>query len=78
VEINGNHILDAGTSPLPFQGVDVVNLGQGEDDEVISLALGGEVRPAEDWAFRGSVEFPLTDEEDLYGWRMTWSVVFSF
>lgn len=78
VELNGYHILDAGSSPLPFQGVDVVNLGLGEDDPVISLGLGAEIRPAEPWAFRGAVEVPLTDEEDLYGWRVTFSIVYSF
>lgn len=78
VELNGHHILNAGTSPLPFHGLDVVNLGQGEDDAAVSLGLGGEIRPAEDWAFRGAFEVPLTDEEDLWGWRATFSIVYEF
>jgi len=80
VELNGYHITDAGTSPLPFQGVDMVNLGTGEDDPVVTLGLGGEVRPLQDLpvAARVAYETPLTDENDLFGYRWTFSVVWAF
>lgn len=78
VEVNGYHVLDAGASPLAFQGVDVANFGQGEDDPVVTFGFGGEIRPAGDWAFRGAFEVPLTEEDDLYGWRFTMSIVYSF
>jgi hypothetical protein len=78
LEINGYHITKAGTSAIPFQGADVFNLGQGEDDPVITIAPGVEFRPAEWVALRGAVEVPLTDKEDVYGSRLTFSAVFSF
>jgi hypothetical protein len=78
VELNGYHILEAGESPLPFHGLDVANLGRGEDDPAVSLGLGGEIRPAAGWAFRAAAEVPLTDEDDLWGWRATFSIVYSF
>ena len=77
-EINGYHTLDEGFAPLPFSGVDVANLGGGKSEDVITLGLGGEYRFTDSLAARAAYEFPLTDAEDLYGWRVTFSVVFSF
>lgn len=69
VELNGYHTIDAGTSPLPFHGVDVANLGTGEDDPVVTLGLGAELRPFDDLplAARVAYETPLTKENDLFG-----------
>jgi len=79
VEINGYHTLsDGDNAPLPFSGVDVANLGGGEGEDVITAALGGEFRPAEGFGLRAAYESPLTDNEDLYGYRWTVSVVWSF
>jgi len=78
IEFNGYHVLNAGESILPFQGIDVGNFGEGEDDPVISMAVGAEFRPCAPIGIRVAGEFPLTDEDDLYGWRLTASVVFSF
>jgi len=78
IEFNGYHVLQAGDSPLPFQGIDIGNFGNGEDDPVVTIGLGGEFRPATDLGLRVGFELPLTDNEDLYGWRVTASIVFSF
>lgn len=78
LEFNGYHIINEGESVLPFQGIDVGNFGLGEDNPVVTIGLGFEVRPVEDLGIRVALEMPLTKEEDLYGWRMTASIVFSF
>ncbi|MFW6059448.1 MAG: hypothetical protein ACODAQ_04670 [Phycisphaeraceae bacterium] len=78
LELNGYHTLDEGNAVLPFQGVDVANLGGGKSEDVITIGLGGEVRPAEDIALRAAYETPLTDADDLFGYRWTFSSVFSF
>jgi hypothetical protein len=78
LEMNGYHILDAGDSPLEFQGVDLANIGTGAGDLVITLAPGAEFRPHKDIGLRGAFEFPLTNEKDLFGARLTLSAVWSF
>ncbi len=84
LELNGFHIVEAGTSPLPFHGVDVFNLGTGAGDAVITMAPGVEFRPnlgfnkPGDLGLRAAFEFPLTSEEDVYGYRFTFSAVYSF
>lgn len=78
LEMNGFHILKAGTSAIPFQGVDVFNLGTGAGDPVITLAPGVEFRPIKEVGLRAAFEFPLTSNEDVYGSRWTFSAVYSF
>ena len=41
-------------------------------------ARGAEVRPAEDIGVRLAYESPLTDNEDLFGYRWTFSMIWSF
>lgn len=76
VELNGYHVVDEGTVVLPFSGIDVTNLGGGDD--VITIGFGGEARPIDRLALRVAYETPLTNGEDLYGYRITCSAVFSF
>jgi len=78
VEVNGYHYFDEADGAGPASGIDVSNLGGGED--VITLGLGAEVRPFQeiDLSFRCAYELPLTDETDLYGWRLTFSAVYAF
>ncbi len=77
IEINGYHVVDRGTEVVPFSGLDVANFGGGGD--VISAGVGVEVRPMENLGVRGAYELPLTnDEDDLFGWRLTFSAVYSF
>jgi len=78
LEINGYHTMDEGLEVLPFSGVDVANFGGGEGEDVITAGLGGEFRIGENVALRGAYETPLTRNEDLFGWRWTFSVVYSF
>jgi hypothetical protein len=79
VEINGFHTIDEGsTAPLLFSGVDVVNLGGGESEDVVTIGLGGEFRFENNVAVRGAYEMPLTDNDDLFGYRWTLSLVWSF
>ncbi len=79
LELNGYRTLSEGdNTPLPFSGVDVANLGGGEGEDVITAALGGELRPAEGLGLRAAYEFPLTDEEDLFGYRWTVSATLGF
>jgi len=80
VEVNGYHILNAGTTTLPEQGVDVANVGQGEDDPVVTLGVGFELRcpEAPGLGIRVAFELPLTDNTDIFDYRVTTSVVQSF
>ena len=76
LELSGFHVMDEGTEVLPFSGVDVTNLGGGAD--VVTIGLGAEFRPASNIAIRAAYEMPLTRKEDLYGYRWTFSAIFSF
>ncbi|MBX3374347.1 MAG: hypothetical protein KF817_10975 [Phycisphaeraceae bacterium] len=78
VELNGYHVIGKGTEVLPFQGVDVANFGGGDD--VITVGLGAEFRPfqTDTLGLRAAFETPITHGDDLWGWRMTFSLVWSF
>lgn len=76
LEINGYHTFNDGNVVIPESGVDVANLGGGDD--VVTLGLGGEYRFTDNLAARAAYEFPLTSNEDIFKWRVTFSVVFSF
>jgi hypothetical protein len=78
VELNGYHTTNEGAAPLPFSGLDVVNLGGGKSEDVVTIGLGGEIRPADNLAVRAAYETPLTDQDDLFGYRWTVSLVWSF
>ena len=79
VNLNGYFTLDEGdNTPLNFNGVDVANLGGGKSEDVITAAVGGEFRVLEGLGLRGAYEFPLTDNDDLFGYRWTFSAVYSF
>lgn len=76
VEVNGYHTFNDDDEVVPFSGIDVTNLGGGDD--VVSMAVGFEVRPINDLGLRAAYEFPLTDGEDLLGYRLTFSAVYWF
>lgn len=79
IEFNGYHTTDASsTAAVAFTGVDVANLGGGESEDVITMGIGGELRILENATIRAAYEFPLTDNTDLFGDRLTLSAVFSF
>ncbi len=77
IELNGYHAINRGVESVPFSGIDVANFGGGGD--VISIGFGGELRPIENLGLRAAYELPITqDDDDLYGWRLTFSAVYSF
>lgn len=79
VNLNGYHALDTDDEVVPFSGVDLINLGGGDD--VVTLGLGGELRPIPEepnLAFRFAYETPLTQGDDLFGFRWTFSLVWAF
>lgn len=79
VEVNGYHTLDNGdNAPLPFSGVDVANLGGGDGEDVVTGAVGAELRLNDRVGLRAAYESPLTHNEDLFGYRWTASLVWRF
>ncbi len=79
IELNGYHTLDEGTAPLPFSGVDVANLGGGDGEDVITYGIGAEFRPwDENIGLRLAYEAPITSDDDLFGYRWTFSLRYSF
>ena len=78
VPSHGFAIVNGDNAPLPFSGVDVANLGGGEGEDVVTGALGLELRPGAGIGVRAAYESPLTDNEDLYGYRWTASLVWGF
>lgn len=79
LEMNYYNTVSNGTNmPLGITGVDVANLGGGEDKDTLTMGLGAEVRASEAIAVRAAYEFPLNDEDDLFGDRWTVSAIWSF
>jgi hypothetical protein len=79
VEVNGYSTLsEGGNTPLPFNGVDVANLGGGDGEDVVTGVIGAEFRPADGFGLRLGYESPLTDNEDLFGYRWTFSAIWGF
>jgi hypothetical protein len=78
-ELNGYHVVSEGdNTPLPFSGVDVANLGGGDGEDVITNGLGFEWRFNSSLSARAAYEYPWTDNVDLFGSRITASVVWGF
>lgn len=78
LEVNGYHVLDEGDVVTPFGGSDVLNLGGNKNEDVVTVAIGAEIRPCSHVAVRAAYEVPLTDESDIWGQRWTFSSVISF
>ena len=79
IEFNGYHTIDASNAALVgFTGVDVANLGGGEQQDTITMGLGAAFRIHADWAIRAAYDLPLTNDLDLFGDRVTLSAVYSF
>jgi hypothetical protein len=78
VEFNGYHTVGEGTVAVPFSGLDVANLGGGEGEDVVTMGIGGSFRIFENFDMRAAYEFPLTNNSQLFGDRLTVSAVFSF
>lgn len=79
LELNMVHVVDAGNRiPLDGEGFDLINFGSSgsQGSTVVTLGVGGRYR-ATDWLDFGiSYEFPLTDREDVFAWRLTTDAIF--
>ena len=82
VELNGYFVQEANSSisSIDFSGVDAVSINGGEDNDVITYALGFEVRPlGEMLGLRAAYETQLNNyENSLFGSRWTFSAVCEF
>ncbi len=78
IELNYYKTLSDGNPVTPFNGLDLANFGGNEDEDALSIGLGGEVRMKNDIALRIAYESPLTDDVDLWGYRWTASAVWRF
>lgn len=78
ININGYHALEDDDEVVPFSGVDLIQLGGGDD--VVTFGVGGEFRPLSDQQLgvRFAYETPLSSGDDLYGFRWTFSLVWGF
>lgn len=78
VEVNGYHVLDEGDVVTPFSGADVLNLGGNKGEDVVTVGVGGELRPCRHFSLRAAYEWAITDNDDLFGHRWTFSSVIPF
>ncbi len=78
VEVNGYHVLDEGDVVTPFGGSDVLNLGGNKSEDVVTAAVGAEIRPCSKFAIRAAYERAISDNVDLWGHRWTFSSVIEF
>jgi hypothetical protein len=78
LESNMYFVTDRGNEVpgVTFSGADIANLGGGSD--LITGAIGFEVRPCEHVAIRAAYETDLTSGDSLYGYRWTFSAIYSF
>lgn len=77
-ELNWVSALDSGRRvPIDQEGFDVLNLGSTDvgGNDVVTAAFGARYRVA-DWLDLGATgEFPITNREDIFGWRVTADVI---
>lgn len=78
VELNYYDTLSNGENVTPYSGVDLGNFGGNEDEDVLTYGIGGEARLIDDVVMRAAYEAPLTDNEDLFGYRWTVSAIWRF
>lgn len=77
-ELNYYKTLSNGDNVSTFSGLDLANFGGNEDEDALSLGLGGELRFERDLSARLAYETPLTSNNDLWGYRWTASLVWRF
>lgn len=79
VEFNGYHIINDSSTGLALNGADVLNLGAKNADATITGGIGCEFRCGESTALRVAYEVPLSNNNsDLYGTRLTFSIIYTF
>lgn len=77
VELNYYHTLK-NRGPLPIQGADFTDLGDGKADDIWTLAIGGEIRPTSNIGIRAAFERNMNKPTDIFDNRLTLSAVISF
>ncbi len=80
VELNGFHVLDDGSQSAANVNVgDITNIGGGKDESLVTGAVGLEYRcPMTGLKVRAAYEVPLTSNNDLFDYRVTTSVIYTF
>ncbi|MBY0307767.1 MAG: hypothetical protein K2Q09_03410 [Phycisphaerales bacterium] len=79
VEMNGYHIVSDSNTGVALNGADVLNLGARSAGPTVSAGLGMEFRCGEYTALRAAYEVPVSgNDSDLYGTRLTFSLVYTF
>jgi len=79
VELNGYiPINEANLNPLAFEGYDVVSIGGNNLSSVVSFAVGSRYKISDHVLAGFSYEAPLTDQQDILGWRLTADLVFYY
>ena len=78
LELNYYNTLSNGENVTPYSGVDLANFGGAEGEDVLSYGVGGEARLVDDILMRAAFEAPLTDNEDIFGYRWTVSAIWRF
>ncbi len=76
MEVNWLHVIRGGRRyPFDQEGSELVNLGSRDAaGDIVTMALGTRVRLFE-WLDVGATgEFPLTNREDIFDWRVTWDL----
>lgn len=78
LELNYFKTLSNGENVTRLSGLDLANFGGNEDEDVMTVGIGGELRVIKDVAMRLTYESPLTSNEDIFGYRWTASAVWTF
>jgi hypothetical protein len=77
LEANAYFVADEGKEVVDFSGADVANFGGGDD--LVTGAVGFEIRPMERVGIRVAYETDLTtDADSIFGYRWTFSATYSF
>src|SRR5262245_64994375 len=81
VEVNWMHYTKSGNNVnLGFEGADLINFGsatrQGRD--YVSLAIGARYRFSNNIQFGAAVQFPVTNEQGLADYRLTFDMIFRY
>lgn len=79
LELSGYHIINDSDTGIALNGADVLNLGATDANATVTAGLGCEFRCGNNTALRAAYEIPLTDNDsDLFGTRLTFSIVYTF
>ncbi|MCB0360513.1 MAG: hypothetical protein KDD44_12780, partial [Bdellovibrionales bacterium] len=78
VELHMFHVADAGNRiGLEGEGADVINFGSSgaDGDTTLNMGVGARYRICKSLDVGVGYEFPLTNDEDVFGWRLTTDLI---